>query len=290
MIKLIACDVDGTLTDKTGAISEYNVEMIQKAIESGIHFVIASGRDYNDITPLISPYNLKCACITGNGAKYINEEGKIISNAYLPYEQAIQVIEILNKLNIHFMIYTTNGFYSIEAKENVQNEFIECLVKLKKVPYDVAYSVAKKHHSCFKLVELENYKTALKDVSIIKVEAFESNENKINEAKEILKQLKTVSYLSSTAVNLELTNQKATKGKILLETIKNLGINKEEVMVIGDSYNDISMFEIFENSVVMENGPEEVKAMGKYVTKTNLEDGVGYAINKWIFKEVKKDD
>lgn len=286
MIKLIACDVDGTLlSNKSGnKISSFNIEMIQEANKQGIRFVIASGRAYNDIIPLKQTNNLKCACVTGNGAEYIDEDGKLISNAYLPYDDALKTIEILNMYKIPFMIYTTEGQYSIEPVENVQKEFVKCSIKLNNLSYEEAYRISKEHHASFKMSEIKDYKTFLKDVSIIKIEAFDSSEIKISQVKEVFKDLQTVSYLSSFPINLEITNLSATKGKILNEAIKNLEINKEEVMVIGDNYNDISMFGIFENSVAMANGPKEVQKMAKYVTKSCEEDGVGHAIKKWGIK------
>ncbi|MFR1449291.1 MAG: Cof-type HAD-IIB family hydrolase [Beduini sp.] len=284
MIKLIASDMDGTLLDGNGGISAYNVKMIKEAKEKGIYFVIASGRAYSDIAPVIEPYHIKCACVTGNGAEYIDEDGKLISSAYLNYQDALEVIEILKQEQICFMIYTTLGTYSVEPVENVQNAFIERSVKTGKATYEEAYERISKKHSCFKMTEINDYKTFLKDVSIIKIEAFDYNVSKISRAKFKFEKMGTISYLSSFPDNVEITNLQATKGKILMQAIKSMNILPEEVMVIGDSYNDISMFELFENSVIMENAPDEVKTFGKYISKSNLEDGVGYAIKEWGIK------
>ncbi|MBS5115097.1 MAG: HAD family phosphatase [Erysipelotrichaceae bacterium] len=284
MIKLIASDMDGTLLDGNGGISAYNVKMIKEAKEKGIYFVIASGRAYSDIAPVIESYHIKCACVTGNGAEYIDEEGKLISSAYLNYQDALEVIEILKQEQICFMIYTTLGTYSVEPVENVQNAFIERSVKTGKATYEEAYERISKKHSCFKMTEINDYKTFLKDVSIIKIEAFDYNVSKISRAKFKFEKMGTISYLSSFPDNVEITNLQATKGKILMQAIKSMNILPEEVMVIGDSYNDISMFELFENSVIMENAPDEVKTFGKYISKSNLEDGVGYAIKEWGIK------
>lgn len=284
MIKLIASDMDGTLI-KSNKISPANVEMIKKANETGIKFVIASGRAYTDIIPIMDEYGIKCACVTGNGAQYIDENGKLMSSAYLHYEDALTVIDILNQCDIRFMIYTVEGIYSIEPVENVQRAFIERAVRKKNISFEQAKADIRKHHACFRMNEVADYKTFLKDVSIIKIEAFDVDIPKIDKAKEAFKHLQTVSYLSSFPDNVEITDLKATKGKILLQAIENLNISKEEVMVLGDSYNDLSMFEIFENSVAMGNSPEDIKAAAKYVTKDYLEDGVAYAIQQWAIKD-----
>ena len=59
-------------------------------------------------------------------------------------------------------------------------------------------------------------------------------------------------------------------------------IDKQDVVVIGDSYNDISMFELFENSVAVENATPELKLLAKYRTVSNNEQGVADVIQKII--------
>ncbi len=61
-----------------------------------------------------------------------------------------------------------------------------------------------------------------------------------------------------------------------------MGIDKSEVMVLGDSFNDYSMFEVFEESVAMENAVPEIKKIAKYITDTNDNLGVAKAINRAV--------
>lgn len=76
---------------------------------------------------------------------------------------------------------------------------------------------------------------------------------------------------------------RAQKGPVLKEYIESLGYTMEEVMVFGDSLNDFSMLEMdFGATVAMENADPEVKAVAKYVTKSNAEHGVAYVIEKLL--------
>ena len=285
MIKLIASDMDGTLLDGNGGISPYNVEMINEAKKRGIHFVIASGRAYTDIIPVTQQHGVECACVTGNGAEYIDEKGKLISSCYLGAKEAIEVIDILKALDIKFMIYTTDNRYSIEAVENVQDAFIQrSLHKDKTQTYEEVKERLITRHSIFRMEEVEDYPSLLPTKRIIKIEAFDIDVRKIEEAKKRLSALGNVAYLSSFPDNVEITHLDATKGKILLKAATLLGIKEEEVMVLGDSFNDLSMFELFENSVVMANGEEEVKKVAKYRTEAYYEDGVGKAIKRWVLE------
>ena len=61
-----------------------------------------------------------------------------------------------------------------------------------------------------------------------------------------------------------------------------LGLTKEETMAIGDEENDRAMLEVVGNPVVMGNGTDALKKIAKYITKSNDESGVAYAIREWV--------
>ena len=67
-----------------------------------------------------------------------------------------------------------------------------------------------------------------------------------------------------------------------MQAIQKMGIRPEEVMVIGDGANDLSMFELFENSVAVANAIDEIKGKAKYLVASDQDDGVAEAIYKLI--------
>ncbi|MGZ7204711.1 HAD family hydrolase, partial [Streptococcus pyogenes] len=71
-------------------------------------------------------------------------------------------------------------------------------------------------------------------------------------------------------------------GKAIKYLADYLGLTLDQTMAIGDQENDRSMLEMVENPVVMENGTPELKKMAKYITKSNQESGVAYAIREWV--------
>ena len=88
---------------------------------------------------------------------------------------------------------------------------------------------------------------------------------------------------ASFETNLEITDVRAQKGPVLKAYIESLGYGMDEVMVFGDSTNDASMLSMdFGATVAMENAMPEVKEMAKYVTKSNQEAGVAYAIERLL--------
>ena len=105
----------------------------------------------------------------------------------------------------------------------------------------------------------------------------------LGELKQRLEQNKEIAVASSFPTNLEITDVKAQKGPVLKEYIESLGYTMDEVMALGDSLNDLSMIEMdFGATVAMANAEPEVKDAAKYITKSNTEFGVAYAIDRLL--------
>ena len=73
-----------------------------------------------------------------------------------------------------------------------------------------------------------------------------------------------------------------SKGSAVLHLAKTLNIDKEEIMCIGDSENDISMLKVAGLSIAMGNGDDLVKEIADFITDTNNNDGVAKAIEKYV--------
>ena len=100
--------------------------------------------------------------------------------------------------------------------------------------------------------------------------------------KNTISKIEGLAVSSSFVDNIEITDHSAQKGLILAKVSKEMGIKKDEVMVLGDSFNDYSMFTEFTETVAMENAVPEIKAIAKYITDTNDNCGVAKAIFKVI--------
>ena len=108
----------------------------------------------------------------------------------------------------------------------------------------------------------------------------------LDELKMRLEKNKDIAVASSFPTNLEITDVKAQKGPVLKEYIESLVYTMNEVMVLGDSLNDLSMIEMdFGATVAMANADPEVKSAAKYITKSNAEFGVAYAIEELLKRQ-----
>lgn len=282
MIKLIASDMDGTLLNDDHMISEENLKAIRKAQEMGRHFTIVTGRDYGAVKSYLEECNLKCECILSNGAEYRDINGNIIESVYMNKESAKITFDILNEANLCIQLMTNNGSY-ITNKESDKKAIIDRfkLFNPKMSEEEVEEFVAKFHKERG-MKEIDNiYEILESDIEILKIVTFDNDEKLIAELKEKLRENASDLAVASTFSNdIEISDIKAQKGLILAKTIKKMGIDKSEVIVLGDSFNDYSMFTEFENSYAMENAIPEIKEIAKYITDTNNNDGVAKAIYK----------
>ena len=102
----------------------------------------------------------------------------------------------------------------------------------------------------------------------------------IRNLKKKINEIGGLAVASTSEYDIEVNDIQAQKGLILAKVAEMKGIEKDEVMVLGDSFNDYSMFTEFKNSYAMKNAIDEIKKIATYVTETNNNDGVGKAIEK----------
>ena len=281
MIKLIAADMDGTLIGNNRKISKENIEAIKIAQEKGVKFAIATGRAYEDVKPFLDEYGLKCECVVLNGGEYRDIAGEKVVGIYIDKSIANEVLNIMSKYDLAVEIYTDDGYYTTNTKE----ETLKGMIKRAKTFHpdvtdsDEIYRNAINHPHFYKMNYITNLEEFLKsDVNIGKFVSFAESIDDINGLKKELNKLDGLAISSSFVTNIEVNDINATKGRILAKVAEKMGIKKEEVAILGDSSNDYSMFVEFPNSFAMENAIPEIKEVAKYITASNSEHGVAKAI------------
>lgn len=283
MIKFIASDMDGTLLGKNHDISEENLNAIRKAEEMGVHFAIATGRAYEDVKPFLDEYNIKCECIVLNGAEYRDRDGNILEGIYIDKSKVENILNTMEGDGFTVEIYTNRGFYTTNTKEETLKGMAYRVQTFhpEVKNFEEALEKAKEHPHFVNLNYIDDINNFLNtDIKIGKFVAFYNEKDKIDKLKEKLECLDGLAISSSFVTNVEVNHLEAQKGIILAKVAEKMGIKKEEVVVIGDSFNDYSMFTEFEESFAMGNAIPEIKEIAKYITDTNCNSGVAKAIYK----------
>lgn len=288
MIKLIASDMDGTLLNEKHKIDKETVAAIRKAEEAGIVFAISTGREYDTVKPLLEENNIKCQCVLMNGAEYRDEDGNILADINIEIKTATKIINILQEEKVSARIFTNKGIYTTDTKEEALKEMLYRTMSFNpELTQDEALEIAKVQPYFTQLkyiVDLEEFLRS--DIEVRKFVAFHNNIELISKMKKIIGELSGIAVSSSFRDNIEVTHITAQKGIILAKVAEKMGFEREEVLVLGDSFNDYSMFTEFTESVAMGNAIPEIKEIAKYITDTNDNLGVAKAIYR-VLEEQK---
>jgi Cof subfamily protein (haloacid dehalogenase superfamily) len=134
------------------------------------------------------------------------------------------------------------------------------------------------------IVVVDDFKAAVTE-PVVKVLMNKEAERLVEVEKKLQKQLEgQLSVMRSKPFFLEFTEHGVTKGTSLNQLIQKLGIKREEVIAMGDSYNDQAMIEFAGLGVAMGNAPDDIKEIANYVTDTNMNDGVAKVVEKFVLK------
>ena len=278
-IKLIALDMDGTLFDDHGKISKKDRETLQRATEAGVAVAIATGRAYTEL-PVQMLYDIGVRyAITGNGsAVYRLPERDCVFSDCLDNEVVYDILEEVGKLDVYYDVYIEGMVYCPKSvchnirKMDMTPAIHEHIERTRIVVDDLIDFIK----SLGKQVEKTTVNFALlEDGTLLGRE----------ETAAILDRYPQVQYLCGGYHNWEFTRRGVTKGSGIRFLAQKLGVDMKETMACGDSQNDLAMLEAVEMAVAMENATEEVKNICNFISKSNYESGVAYAIEQLVFGE-----
>jgi Cof subfamily protein (haloacid dehalogenase superfamily) len=259
MIKYIFCDLDGTFlyhtlpNDKNAMIPEKNSKAVNRLCKHGINFVISTGRSDADINKVESVIQNNNYRISDNGAIVKNSQGQTIFEEVFTNEEQQNIINYFTKMNYSSFIIDlacNNGYFSanmpIEAKEAFVDEFnLTCNLILKESIEDIKSTHNLKiGHFC---IILDNP---------VDAEIVSKNTKKfLGEGYNV--------YITSPRT-IDISKKNSSKGNAIKSIMEIEHLQPEEIAVVGDGENDISMFELTPNSFVMSHAAPNIKGKARY--------------------------
>ncbi|MGX7173936.1 Cof-type HAD-IIB family hydrolase [Enterococcus ratti] len=289
MIKLIASDMDGTLLDAHMSISSENAKAIRLANEAGIEFMVATGRNYQEARAALDEVGINCAMITLNGAQVFDKTGNSLFTVPIPTIQIMTILDILDENNIYYEVSTNQGLYSESQAKRIESFASMIGDHLPHLTYKMAIAMASANLELLHINYVENIRELLQDktLEVLKVICFHIEGPRIlGPVSKAISQLGNLAVTSSGQNNIEVNHKNAQKGIAMAQIAHDRGISLENVMAIGDNFNDISMLQAAGVSFAMGNAEIEIKEHAKYITDTNLESGVGKAILRAISEDL----
>lgn len=284
MIRLLALDLDGTLLNSRGKISEQNLQAIRRAEENGVLVTIATGRRFRDARPVGLEAELNAPLITHNGAltKYA-QTLETVNAAILNQMEAREVLRVGRKFCADAMVSCDPRGKGLLLYDNVSESNVplqKYIAWSRRLHGDEAEE-AMRHVSSLEevlhSVEIVHISFSGSCASMVELQA--ALESELDDA---VKVLATV-YSAQNFTLLDILHAEASKGYGLKKFAEFRHIKPEEIMVVGDNFNDFEMLEFAGLPVVMGNAAPELLENPKYkTTLSNDESGVAAAIERFI--------
>lgn len=266
--KLIALDIDGTLTNSKKEITPRTRHALLDAQNQGKKIILASGRHPVGIYPIAKDLMLDRYggyIMAFNGGKIINcATNETVVSKLFPLEYLADIVGVLKPSNITINTYDDKKIIS-DSKVN-------------------DYSYVEKEIMKTDMLVVDDFVSAVKfDINKILL-AGEPDE--IDRYKEILSNRYDglLDIYKSAPYFLEIMPFGVTKGSMLPLLIDKLGISRSELVAFGDNYNDMTMIGYSGLGVAMANGEPEVKKIADYVCESNDDDGIAKTLEKFILR------
>lgn len=266
--KLLVLDLDGTLTNKQKEITPHTLETLMKAQEMGVKIVLASGRPTYGIVPLAQALELKKYggyILSYNGCEIIDwKSGELLYENVLNQEVLPYLYDCAKKNNFAMISYEDNFVIT----EHPEDEYVLKEANLNKMP----------------IKKVENLLEAIKFPVAKCLIVGESTRLALLE-KEMYEVLKEkMGVFRSEPYFLELVPKGIDKAQSLAVLLEKIGMKREEMIAIGDGFNDLSMIQYAGLGIAMENAQQVVKESADHITSCNESDGVAAAVKKFIFE------
>lgn len=256
-IKMIVTDIDDTLLTSDHMISEKTKRALLDAQDQGIRVVLASGRPVPAMTAFAEELGLDrygSYLISYNGAVIWDcANGTTVFEQKLSNETLVKLYEISERENVYIHTYSDTSIITDEVCEHTEFES-----RLTGMPIETVDDFTGTVQGDVIKAMLLDDPTRLREV----------HDTLADWAKE------RVSMTISKPFFLEFMHKDVDKGATLHRLAAMLGIDKDEIVAFGDSYNDMTMLEYAGTGVAMGNAKEDVKRIADCVTSGNDADGI----------------
>lgn len=259
---IIATDLDGTLLSSNTTVSRENLEAIKRLYQSGVRTVIATGRTFYEIPPELTACEYIDYIIYSNGAAIYKRGEGLIFSSLISHKDTAGVYKILDSAET-FIEFYANGTPVVDKRKWNERGFAYYRI-------DPAF-----------LPEMRRSRKGVADFSSLienrdfQVEMFDVFFRNMQERAECLQRIQTLypqlEITTSMANNLEIMNKGINKGSGLRKLCEAEGMDINEVVALGDSKNDLSMFRAAGHALAVSNACPELKQISNGMICSNDE-------------------
>jgi len=281
--KLIALDIDGTLLTSDGRITDENKVAIRAAQAAGHVVAVCTGRAHDAIGLLLAEEGLGDLPVSGSNGTATVVDGQMIGCIPMNRESALEVGDWLNGQKYGYKIYTERGVY-VQRDYFARLEADLAVAPVGKIPHSEVLARMKRYTNRWPFIYVDGVADVPDDVKILKFYVFTPSVERKMLGMDFGRTVKGAMVTTSLPNNIEISDWEGHKGNGARALAAHFEIEMENVVVMGDNYNDTGMFEVAGLAVAMGNGEEAMKEMADVVTLSNDESGVAHAIYKYVLK------
>lgn len=282
-MKLIAIDLDGTLLTSESKPSTEGLKAIQTVLNKHHKVAICTGRASFDVKGIIGS-DLNIPIISANGASIQDENGQVLRQTPLDPESAKAIIQFLTKQGVYFEIFCPDAIYSpFDAEDKLRAEVDMIVSANPSIDRDTLWKSALIQFLQFGIQPIHDPMDIIRaEIPVYKLLIFTYNEHKLEHIRQHYHNNDTVHTTAAAHLTIEIIAKETDKGSALSHLAAHYGVPLADTIVIGDNYNDISMFQVAGTKIAMGNAVDEIKQLSTHVTLTNNEHGVAHALTQLI--------
>lgn len=264
-IRLIAMDMDGTLLNPKQVISPGNADALRLAMQAGIKLAICSGRSVGDIAMFALENGLdQCALLGMNGTYcWLNPDGSAFADHVFAADALDEMVRILEEEQVLTALFAQNKALVLNDPMRLSDKW---------------WSAHREGIFAPEILMGKEYLDRIQVPGTNKLIVVSDKPEQLLRVRRRFEKIPEIEISTSGVNNLEIMPLGCNKGTAVSELAAKLGISREQVMTFGDYDNDLPMIEWAGMGVAMGNGCEKVKKAAQFITRTNAEDGVGWAI------------
>jgi Cof subfamily protein (haloacid dehalogenase superfamily) len=275
-IRLLALDIDGTLTDPNFQVPARNIAALRAAHQAGIEIILATGRRHDYALPIAHELGFPIWLISSNGALIRSSDSETFFTDRLPARTARELIQYMDEFRGHAVLtfdrpanVPGNDSLVLESADELNNTVSRWL------------EVNRPYIKFVSPLEDALTEDPLQAMYCGRVALMERLQQKLNQAifLDKITVMKTQYDLRDLCI-LDILNRECSKGHALKRLALERGISREQIMAIGDNHNDLEMLEFAGVAVVMGNASNELKQNGWMITGSNEESGVAQAVEE----------
>lgn len=264
--KVLAFDIDGTLTNSNKDITEATKAAIMEAMDKGLTVAIATGRPVPGVKDYVKELELTERggyVLSLNGGIVIScKDNRVISQSLIPMEMYPKICDLAKEYNVTLLTYEGDDVIT----EKPEDKYVQIEATINKIPVRKVDNM--KNYLTFKVPK---FLMVADGDYLAKVEAA---------VKPLLSD--DLDVYRSEPFFLEILPKGINKANALETLINDVGATREELMAFGDGFNDISMIEYAGMGVAMSNGNDLIKEKADYVAPSNDEDGIVEVLRKFV--------